>query len=69
MPLQIVIYDVLGNEVSTLVNEKIPPGNYRVEFNAGNLASGVYFYRLIAGDPAAESGGVFSETKKMILIK
>jgi len=59
------IYDLLGNEVATLVNEQQYPGTYEVEFNlnAGNknLTSGVYFYRLKAGD--------FTETKKCILLK
>ena len=57
------IYDVLGNEVATLVNSEKPPGNYEVTFNAGkyNLPSGVYFYRLKAGN--------FIESKKMILLR
>ena len=55
------IYDVLGNEVETLVNEEKPEGNYEVEFNGTKLSSGVYFYRLIAGS--------FIQTKKMILVK
>ncbi len=66
------VYDVLGNEVATLVNEFRPAGSYEVEFNPGSCikhlpagrqgpASGIYFYRLQAGD--------FVETKKMILLK
>lgn len=65
------VYDVLGNEVSTLVNEEQPAGNYSVEFNRSNLsngissvggyASGVYFYQLKAGNYIA--------TKKLILLK
>lgn len=55
------VYDVLGKEVSTLVNEEKPAGVYEVEFNAEKLSSGIYFYKLNAGS--------FSETKKMILIK
>jgi CubicO group peptidase (beta-lactamase class C family) len=55
------VYDVLGNEVGTLVNEEKPIGNYEVEFDGVDLPSGVYFYRLQAGD--------FVETKKMILLK
>ena len=55
------IYDVLGKEVETLVNLKQKPGNYKVNFNASSLPSGVYFYRLISGS--------FSETKKLILMK
>ncbi len=55
------VYDVLGNEITTLVNEEKPIGSYEVEFNASSLPSGVYFYQLNAGS--------FIETKKMILIK
>ncbi len=59
------VYDVLGNEIATLVNEEKPAGEYEVEFNASsgirNLVSGIYFYQLKAGS--------FVETKKMILIK
>jgi hypothetical protein len=57
----IKIYDVLGSEVATLVNEEKPIGNFELMWNAENLASGIYFYRLQAGD--------FIETKKMILLK
>jgi hypothetical protein len=55
------VYDDLGREVATLVNEEKPAGNYEVEFNASELASGVYYYRIISGD--------FVDTKKMILMK
>jgi hypothetical protein len=63
------IYDVLGNEVVTLVNEYKPAGSYEVEFNASPLPSGVYFYQLRIGNPSAGSGQSFVETKKMILMK
>ena len=55
------IYDILGNEILTLVNEQKPSGQFEVKFNAINLASGVYYYQLIVGD--------FLQTKKMILMK
>ncbi len=55
------VYDVLGNEITTLVNEEKPVGSYEVGFNAAELPSGVYFYRLITGS--------FVETKKMVLMK
>lgn len=57
----IIVYDVLGNEITTLVNEEKPEDTYEVEFNAERLPSGVYFYRLTAGS--------YSATKKMILMK
>ncbi|MBK9096680.1 MAG: T9SS type A sorting domain-containing protein [bacterium] len=55
------IYDVLGREIATLVNEEKPAGEYEVEFDGTALPSGIYFYQLKAG--------VYSETKKMILLK
>jgi len=55
------VYDVLGNEISILVNEEKPVGSYEVDFNATELPSGIYFYRLQAGS--------FVETKKMVLMK
>ena len=55
------IYDITGNEVATLVDEFMPAGNNEVEFNASNFSSGVYFYKLVAGNQ--------TETKKMILMK
>jgi uncharacterized delta-60 repeat protein len=55
------VFDVLGNEVATLVNEEKPAGAYQITFNAYGLSSGVYFYKLQAGS--------FVKTKKMILLK
>ncbi|MBS1550567.1 MAG: S8 family peptidase [Bacteroidetes bacterium] len=55
------IYDILGKEVATLVNENLQPGTYKYNFDASNLASGVYFYRIKAGD--------FIQTKSMMLLK
>ncbi len=55
------IYNVLGEEIATLVNEKQSPGNYSVQFDASNLPSGVYFYTLQVGN--------FEQTRKMILLK
>jgi len=57
----LIVYDVLGNEIATLVNEVKAAGNYEVNFNAKDLPSGIYFYQLQAGN--------FSATKKMILHK
>jgi len=55
------VYDILGREIATLVNEEKSAGSYEVEFDATNLSSGVYFYQLRAGG--------FVDTKKLILIK
>lgn len=59
--IKLVVYDILGKEISTLVNEKQSPGIYEVTFDASNYPSGVYFYKLSADN--------FSEIKKMVLIK
>jgi hypothetical protein len=55
------IFDMLGNEIKTLVNKEQYAGNYEVKFNASFLSSGIYFYRLQTGS--------FTDTKRMILIK
>jgi hypothetical protein len=55
------IYDILGKEISALVNEVQPAGNYQINFAADNLPAGVYFYRINAGN--------FNQTKKMVLLK
>lgn len=55
------IYDLLGREVNTLVNEVKQPGSYQVQFDASELSSGIYFYALSAGD--------FYQTKKLVLLK
>jgi len=57
----IKVFDFLGKEVATLVNEEKPAGSYSVNFNGNKLSSGVYFYRMHAGS--------FVETKKLILLK
>ncbi|MCG6913541.1 PQQ-dependent sugar dehydrogenase [bacterium BMS3Abin03] len=59
--VKLKIFDILGNEVATLVNEEKQAGSYEVEFNASKLSSGVYLYRLQAGD--------LIQTKKLILLK
>ncbi len=63
------IYDILGNEVATLINEEKLPGEYRVSFNASGLSSGIYFYKLRVGNSSTGSKQVLSETKKMILLR
>lgn len=59
--VQLKIYDILGREVKTLVNEFQNAGRYNVEFNASNFASGVYFYRIVTDN--------FSNTKKLMLLR
>jgi len=55
------VYNVLGQEAITLVDEEKPPGTYDVQFNASNLSSGMYVYRLHAGEYVA--------VKKLVLLK
>lgn len=59
--LRLVVYDVLGREIETLVNGTKMPGTYEVIFDASNLASGIYYYQLTAGN--------FVQTKKMMVVK
>ena len=55
------VYDILGSEIATLINEIKTSGNYEVSFNASNLASGMYLYKLTAGN--------YTKVQKMILMK
>ncbi|MCX6165047.1 MAG: T9SS type A sorting domain-containing protein [Ignavibacteriae bacterium] len=59
--IKLVVYDILGKEIATLVNEKQSPGTYEVTFDGSKLTSGIYFYRFVTDG--------FSETKKMVLLK
>lgn len=59
--IKLAVYDLLGREVAVLVNERKAPGKYEVNFDGSNLAGGVYFYRLQAGD--------FTQTKRLLLLK
>lgn len=59
--VQLIIYNSLGEKVRTLVNQKQTPGEYKIEFNAANLTSGIYFYQLNTGS--------FVQTKKLMLLK
>lgn len=59
--IRMVIYDVLGNEITTLVNERQQPGIYHVDWDASNFASGIYFYSLVSAS--------FNQTKRMALLK
>jgi hypothetical protein len=63
--VQLKIYNILGEVVTTLVNEKQSPGNYEVKFKADNLASGVYIYRLTINNGFK----TMTQTRKMVLLK
>lgn len=58
---KLIVYDILGREIKTLINKPMQPGEYEVEFDATDLPSGVYFYRL--------TSGVFNQTRKMVLLR
>jgi hypothetical protein len=59
--IELKVYDIMGREISTLVNERKQPGNYTIRWNARNTPCGVYYYRLLAGN--------IVQTKKMVLMK
>jgi hypothetical protein len=59
--VEIMIYDLLGNEIATLINEQKNPGNYEINFDASGLASGVYIYKMRTS--------TFTDTKKMLLLR
>ncbi len=59
--VRLSVFNLLGQEIAVLVNDKLQPGEYKTTFNSGSIASGVYFYRLEAG--------AYNETRKMLLIK
>lgn len=59
--VRIIIYDVMGKEITTLISERLQPGTYEAEWDGSNYSSGVYFYKLITAD--------YTETRKMVLIK
>ena len=59
--MSLIVFDVLGNEVATIVNEEKSVGSYEVEFSGSELTSGMYFYQLKADN--------FVEAKKMLLVK
>ncbi len=59
--VKIVLYNILGSEVMTLVNEKKKPGDYKINLNAAQLSSGTYFYQILADG--------FANAKKMVLVK
>ncbi len=66
--VRLIIYDMIGKEISKLVNNQLAPGTYEAEWNAENIPSGVYFYKLTVRQ-AGSSTGEFSSTKKMVLMK
>jgi hypothetical protein len=66
--IKLVVYDIIGREISVLVNEPLAAGEYEASFDAYNIPSGVYFYRIWVSTPSGESES-FTDSKKMVLIK
>lgn len=60
-PVTIKVYNALGQEVATVLNENLPAGQYETKFDGANLSSGVYIYKMTAGS--------YTESKKMVLMK
>jgi len=58
---KLILYDILGKVITTMVNEELKPGSYQIQWDASGYTSGVYFYRVIIGD--------YSATNKMMLVK
>jgi hypothetical protein len=67
--VSLTVYDVLGREVVTLVNERKGPGVYMATFNASGLASGVYLYRLTTGSLSPGTGNSFVQSRRMLLVR
>jgi hypothetical protein len=65
----IKVYDALGKEVVTLVKEEKPAGIHEINFEPKDLTSGLYLYKISAGDPSTSSGQGFEQTRKMLLLK
>jgi plastocyanin len=63
------IYDILGRKIATLVDEVEPAGSHRIVWNASDVSSGIYFYRLQAFDASGSRSGAFIETKKLVVLK
>jgi hypothetical protein len=59
--VELIVYDAIGKRILVLANKEDVPENYEVEFDGANYPSGIYYYRLTAGD--------YSETKKMVLLR
>lgn len=67
--VKLVVYDVLGREVTTFVDENQTAGKYKKMFDAKNLSSGIYYYRLTISEAETGFGKTFQQTKKMVLIR
>jgi hypothetical protein len=67
--VKIEVFNLLGQSIKTLLNNQMPSGSHEVEFNGQNLSSGIYYYKIEAGDPSTGSGQGYQEVRKMILLR
>jgi hypothetical protein len=67
--VKISVYDILGKEVSLIVDREQRPGNYEVTFDGTNISSGIYFYRIEVSNTESSEVKSFADVKKMILLK
>src|SRR4030095_10294387 len=67
--VKITVYDLLGREVTQLLNQQLQAGSYNVDWDGSNYSSGVYFYKLVVGENTSSGELNYSESKKMILVK
>ncbi|MEJ5263258.1 MAG: hypothetical protein WHT45_11295, partial [Ignavibacterium sp.] len=67
--VKLIVYDILGNKIDILANGFQNAGSYKVIFNARNLSSGSYYYRLTVMETEKSSGVTFQQTKKMTLLR
>ena len=65
----LTVYDILGNEVRTLVNDNLPAGQYRQKLDASDMTSGIYFFRIDAHPKNGGQTGAFRQTRKMMILK
>jgi len=65
--VKLIVYDILGKEITTLLNEKESPGTYKISFDGSDLSSGIYFYTLFISD--LKNNNIYKETKSMIYLK
>ncbi|MFQ6616511.1 MAG: T9SS type A sorting domain-containing protein [Fidelibacterota bacterium] len=65
----LIVYDLLGRQVETLLNLRMDAGHHKVRWNASSVPSGIYFVRMQAGDPSTSSGLVFTQTRKVTVLR
>lgn len=67
--VKLIVYDMLGREVDVILNTQLNAGSHKIDWNGSKYSSGIYFYRITASDTKNNKGLIFSDVKKMILVK